>query len=177
MSSTNRDKETKRPVPPPPPPPVEPPKEDEKPPQRPPAAIPTVPGDGLTATEARDETLAINREAGATIAVDASDAPNSPQAAAEADVVALSDEIEELRAALAAAQAELAAAKSGPAGLVEVELETGAPTWVQAVSGLAREEIAGWTVLPGNVLVVKDTAGREGHRFTIPEVYRRQAGV
>lgn len=101
-----------------------------------------------------------------TIEVAASEAPVSPVADAAEDVAALQEELEAARAALAAAEAELAAARSVTAGTVEVELEEGAPKWVQQVSGMARKDIAGFVVLPGNVLVVKDKDGREGHRFT-----------
>ena len=82
------------------------------------------------------------------------------------DVAALQTEIGDLQRELEAARAELAAARNVPAGEVEIELEGGAPKWVQRVSGMERKDIAGYVVLPGNILIVKDKQGREGHRFT-----------
>lgn len=100
-----------------------------------------------------------------TIEIDARDAPNAGPAVDADEVARLQAELEAHRQALAAAQAELAAARSRPAAPVEVELETGAPKWVRQVSGMERSEIKGWVDLPGNLLIVTDKRNGQ-HRFT-----------
>jgi hypothetical protein len=41
------------------------------------------------------------------------------------------------------------------------------PAWVVAVSGMAADSIADYRIERGVVLVVTDTDGRDGHRFTV----------
>lgn len=139
-------------------------------------SVPTAVGaEGVTPQQAADAELKEQKQAGAVIEVPANESPVAEAADAADKVAHLEAKLQEMTDKLARAQAELTAARGSGDGLVEVELESGAPKWVQAVSGMERKDIMGYTVLPGaqgDVLVVKDRDGREGHRFTIPEIYR-----
>lgn len=110
---------------------------------------------------------------GPTIDVPASDAPVATIDNA-AEIAKLQAELLEAQGDLAKAQADLAAARVQTSGMVEVELDTGAPRWVRDVSGMERKDIKGYTVLAGNVLVVVDKEGREGHRFTFLDRQRSE---
>ena len=133
--------------------------------------------EAVTPQQAADAELKEQKAAGAVIEIPANESPVAEAADAAGEVAALEAKLQEMTDRLARAQADLAASRNAD-GMVEVELESGAPKWVQAVSGMDRKDIMGYTVLPGaqvEVLVVKDREGREGHRFTIPEIYRAAA--
>jgi hypothetical protein len=116
-------------------------------------------------TEKSTQSKATSKDSKPEIELAPNDAPVVSQVD-PAELERLQGELAEAKRELDEARQELAAAQRPPAEPVTAELETKTPAWVCEVSGMAAKDIAGWTVVNDDVLIVMDTEGRAGHRFS-----------